>query len=187
MRWTVPVEQRAADVGHRCARACVVLADAAERLPAPPTDAAAAADARARLEVVRGMLADASSDLDLAASSMMAIELFALRGAAASPMAPLASVQHVGGGGGGDHPVRLALSLFQGARGCAEDASHYLDRCCGSLRTDDALLAVPGLPGADGLLGDEHFSDLRADVEAALDLARVSAVLAIIAHWLLER
>lgn len=179
----MPVERRAVDVQHLCARACVVLAHAAERL-APPMHAADD-DARARLEVMRGVLADASDDLALAASSMEAIELFALRGAAASPMAPLASVQHVAGGG--DHPLPLALSLFQEARVRAEDACVYLDWYCGLLRSDDALLAVPDLPGADSLLDDEHFANVHGGVVVALDLARVSAALAVTAHWLLVR
>ena len=50
----------------------------------------------------------------------------------------------------------------------------------------DDLLAVPVLPGMDGLLDVERFIALHAGVKAALDLARVSAALAITAHWLVR-
>jgi len=183
VQWTVPVQRRAAEVERRCVRACGVLAAAAERL-ALPVRVADAPGARARLELVSGMLAGASDDLALAACSMEAVELFAVRGAAANPVAPLASAQHVPGGD--HHPLRLALSLFQSARGCAEDACDAVEWCCGHLRTAESLLAaVPALPGVDGLLNGEHFTALHDGVEAALNVAKVGAALAIPAHWLL--
>ncbi|OEL33147.1 hypothetical protein BAE44_0005835 [Dichanthelium oligosanthes] len=113
MQWTVPVQRRAVEVRVRCVRACRVLADAAERLALPVHVGIADAqqDVRARFEIVRGTITGANDDLALAASSMKAVELFAFRGAADNPMVPLASVEHVPGGGG-NHPVRLALSLF---------------------------------------------------------------------------
>ena len=164
VQWTVPVQRRAAEVELRCVRACRVLAAAAERLALP----------------VR-----VADDLALAACSMEAVELFALRGAAASPTVPLASVQHVPGGD--RHPLRLALSLLQSARGCAEDACDGVEWCCGHLRTAESLLAaVPALPGVDGLLDGEHFTALHDGVEAALNLAKVCAALAITAHWLVS-
>ena len=110
VQWTVPVQRRAAEVERRCVRACGALADAAERLALPVHVVADAPGVRARLELVR-----ASDDLALAACSMKAVELFAVRGAAANLVTPLASAQHVPGGD--HHPVWLALSLFQSARG----------------------------------------------------------------------
>ena len=117
-RWTVLFRLRAVEVAFRCVRARGVLADAAARL-ASRMHGADAQDVRARHELVRGLLTGASDDLALAASSMKAAELFALYGASANPMLPLLSVQHVPDG---NHPVRLrlALSLFQSARGCAD-------------------------------------------------------------------
>ncbi|XP_025815729.1 uncharacterized protein LOC112892831 [Panicum hallii] len=125
----------------------------------------------------------ASDDLALAASSMKAAELFALYGASANPMLPLPSVQHVPDR---NHPVRLALSLFQSARAYTEEACGCMQTCCVHLRTADDLLAVPALPCMDGLLDVERFIALHAGVKAALDLARVSAALAITAHWLVS-
>ncbi|KAG2586885.1 hypothetical protein PVAP13_5NG087000 [Panicum virgatum] len=178
VQWTVPVQRRAAEVERRCVRACGALADAAERLALPVHVVADAPGVRARLELVR-----ASDDLALAACSMEAVELFAVRSAAANPVAPLASVQHVPGGD--HHPLRLALSLLQSARGCAEDACDGVEWCCGHLRTADSLLAaVPALPGVDSLLDGEHFTALHDGVEAALNLGKVSTALAITAHWL---
>ena len=183
-RWTVLFRLRAVEVAFRCVRARGVLADAAELL-ALRMHGANAQDVRARHELVRSLLTGASDDLALAASSMKAAELFALYGASANPMLPLLSVQHVPDG---NHPVRLrlALSLFQSSRACAEEACGCVETCRVHLRTADDLLAVPVLPGMDGLLDVERFIALHAGVKAALDLARVSAALAITAHWLVR-
>ncbi|KAG2595552.1 hypothetical protein PVAP13_5KG082800 [Panicum virgatum] len=164
--WTVLFRLRAGEVAVRCVRARGVLADAAARL-ASRMHGADAQDVRARHELGR------------------AAELFALYGASANPMLPLLSVQHVPDG---NHPVRprLALSLFQSSRACAEEACGCVETCRVHLRTADDLLAVPVLPGMDGLLDVERFIALHAGVKAALDLARVSAALAITAHWLVR-
>ena len=180
--WTVLFRLRVGEVAVRCVRARGVLADAAARL-ASRMHGADAQDVRARHELVRGLLTGASDDLALAASSMKAAELFALYGASANPMLPLLSVQHVTDG---NHPVRLALSLFQSARAYTEEACGCVETCCVHLRMADDLLAVPALPGMDGLLDVERFIALHAGVKAALDLARVSAALAITAHWLVS-
>ncbi|CAO2185699.1 unnamed protein product [Urochloa humidicola] len=126
--WTVPLQRRAAEVELCCVRAYEFLAATAESLAAPMPVAGAPPDMRAHLELVRGMLTGASDDLVLAASSMEAAELFAVRGAAANPIRPLPSIQHIPDG---DHPAaavaaaaapRLALVLFQSARPCTESA-----------------------------------------------------------------
>jgi hypothetical protein len=120
---------------------------------------------------------------------MEAVLVFAVRGAAAKPVAvvPLASVRDIPGGDNNPDPVRLALSMFQSAMGYAEDACGWVGLCCGHLRTADSLLAaVPALPNLNGVLDGEYFTALRDGVEAALNLATVSAVLAITAHWLIR-
>ena len=150
----------------------------------PSSPIADAPGVRPRMELVRAMLTGASDDLALAACSMKAVELFAVRGAAANLVTPLASAQHVPSGD--HHPVWLALSLFQSARAYAEEACGCVQTCCVHLRTADDLLAVPAVPGMDGLLDVERFIALHAGVKAALDLARVSAALAITAHWLVR-
>ncbi|CAL4951716.1 unnamed protein product [Urochloa decumbens] len=186
LRWTVPLQRRAVEVELCCVRACGFLAAAVESLASPMPVADAPADVRARLELVRGMLTGASDDLALAASSMEAAELFAVRGAAAKPTAPLASVQHIPGGNHHEAAARLALILFQSARPCTEQACNCVEWCRGHLRTAESLLAVPALPGVDGILDGEHFNALHDAVEDALNLAKVGAVLAIAAHWLVR-
>ncbi|CAL4977981.1 unnamed protein product [Urochloa decumbens] len=186
LRWTVPLQRRAVEVELCCVRARGFLAVAAESLAPPMPVADAPADVRARLELVRGMLTGASDDLALAASSMEAAELFSVRAATATPTAPLASVQHIPDG---DHPAaaaRLALILFQSARPCTEQACNCVEWCRAHLRTAESLLAVPALPGVDGILDGEHFNALHDAVEAALNLAKFGAVLAITAHWLVR-
>jgi hypothetical protein len=183
-QWRVLVQRRAAEVELRCLRSCGVLADAVERLTLPVNVGVAdAQDVRARLELVRGILTGASDDLALAACSMDAVVVFAERGAAAKPVAvgPLASVQ------ANSDPVRLALSMLQSAKDFAEDACGWVGLSCGHLRTADSLLAaVPALPDLHGVLDGEHFTALRGAFEAALNLAKVSAVLAVTANWLLR-
>ncbi|OEL30632.1 hypothetical protein BAE44_0008349 [Dichanthelium oligosanthes] len=171
-RWEVLFRLRAVEVAVRCVRARGMLADATERL-ALPWPVAGEQD-------VRDLLTGASDGLALAASSMKAAELFALYGASANPMLPLLSILHIPDG---NHPVRLALSLFWSSRAFAENACYYLETCCVHLRTVDDVLAVPGLPDIDGLLDVER-SMTHVGVKDALDLARASAALAITAHWL---
>ncbi|CAO2199045.1 unnamed protein product [Urochloa humidicola] len=186
--WTVPLQRRAVEVELCCVRAYEFLAAAAESLAAPMPVAGAPADVRAHLELVRGMLTGVSNDLALAASSMEAAELFAVRAAAANPIRPLPFVQHITDG---DHlaaAARLALILFQSARSCTESACkcNYIEWCGCHLRAAESLLAVPALRGVDRILNGEHFTALHDGVEAALNLAKVGAVLAITAHWLLR-
>ncbi|CAL4958269.1 unnamed protein product [Urochloa decumbens] len=188
LRWTVPLQRRAVEVELCCVRARGFLAAAAESLAPPMPVADAPADVRARLELVRGMLTGASDGLALAACSMEAAELFAVRAAAANPIRPFPSVQHITDG---DHPAaaaaaRLALILFQSARPCTEQACTCVEWCRAHLRTAESLLAVPALPGVDGILDGEHFNALHDAVEAALNLTKFGAVLAITAHWLVR-
>ncbi|KAL6626788.1 hypothetical protein ACP70R_030514 [Stipagrostis hirtigluma subsp. patula] len=175
--WTVLVGERAVEVVVRCVRGRRELAAAATLL-ALPTHAADAPLARARLQLVRSMLSDASVELALAASAATAAELLALRGATDHPAAPPLSVHRVPDG---DLFARFALSLLQGARGCADDACDAVQRCGGHLRTAVNLLGCPGLHGIDGFLDAERAA-AHGDLAAAKNLALVSAVLAITAH-----
>ncbi|CAO2199044.1 unnamed protein product [Urochloa humidicola] len=102
-RWTVIFQLRAVEVAVRCVRARAVPPPTRRVAGARRRRAGRARPARARARHAHGRVRR---------PSRKAAERLALHGASASSMLPLLSVQKIPDG---NHPVRLALRLFQSA------------------------------------------------------------------------
>ncbi|CAO2185743.1 unnamed protein product [Urochloa humidicola] len=129
MLWAVPLQRRAVEAVLCGASAPAGFSPAWWRASRRRRAGGRARHARGRIR-----------DLALAACSMEAAELFAVRGAAADPILPLPSVQHIPDG---DHPAaaRPALILFQSARPCTQSTCNYIEWNGCHLRAAESLLA----------------------------------------------
>ena len=179
--WVARVREQAVEARDRCVRAAELLAAAAAGLVSP-MHIADAEVGRTRSLLVRGAVAVASAELAFAASAMEAAELLARRGAAINPTAPLPSVDDIPHG---YRYVAHALRLLQTARVCAGDACDALVRCCERLCTVSILLEHPDLPSVDTFVGTERL-DAHINLQAARQLAGVSAALASTADWMVQ-
>jgi len=105
---------------------------------------------RAWAQRAERMLADASPELAAAASLVRAAGLIALRCAAASPAAPLRSIDDVVP----DAPLRGALAWLEDAGDDAGSAGDQVDMCRAFLAGALRLLEIdhPPLPGVKGLV-----------------------------------
>ncbi|KAL6626790.1 hypothetical protein ACP70R_030516 [Stipagrostis hirtigluma subsp. patula] len=178
--WSARVVERTMAAQVRCVAARRELADAAATLVLAMLDA----DEKGVRDQAKlfALLRDASSNLTLAGSAMEAAEHLALRGAAASPTAPLASINLIPDGYGS---IRLALGVLRCAREFAEKAYKAAERCRVRVWAASHLLSRPGLPGVDALLDAERAVAHRM-LEAAQAFAVKSAALAVTAHWLVR-
>ncbi|XP_062196661.1 uncharacterized protein LOC133899650 [Phragmites australis] len=175
--WRVLVRDRVVEAANRCGRASGLLTDTLGDL-ASPMHTADAWGGRFRSQLVDEVLTDASRELAIAASVMAAAELIALRGGAATPTAPLHSIDDVRD----DEPdLRFALAQLQIARVRAEDACDSVELCRGHLWTALQLLDHPSLPAVDDILEVKRGA-AHGNLDAARRLAEGSTSLARTAH-----
>ncbi|PUZ58128.1 hypothetical protein GQ55_5G484800 [Panicum hallii var. hallii] len=179
--WVARVREQTVEARDRSVRAAELLAAASAGV-ASPMLTADSEGGRTRSQLVRDVVAVASAELAFAASAMKEAELLACRGAAANPMAPLPSVDHIPPG---YRYVGLALRLLQTARVCAGDACNVLVRCCERLCTASILLEHPDLPSVDTFVGTELLA-AHVNLQAVRHLAGVSATLANTADWMMQ-
>ncbi|KAL6847935.1 hypothetical protein ACP4OV_022063 [Aristida adscensionis] len=142
-------------------------------------DVAAAPRTRGRLRGLVWVLEGVSDGFAEAIACMEAAELVALRGAAADPTVPLASIQEIPGG-----DLLRAMDELQQARNGAVNTCTCLERCRGHLFTVvEMLLYHPALPGVAGFVDAERAAaedslfvaqQLAADCTALATFARQS-------------